>query len=43
MSYDEEEDLMMDDDLENEDEPLDLPDESFDEPEEEEDPDNRYH
>jgi hypothetical protein len=44
MSYDEDDDLSMEDDLENEDEPFDLPEDM--EPvdaEDDYDPDSRYH
>jgi hypothetical protein len=45
MSYDEEDELMMSDDVDSEDEPLDLSeDEPLEVPEEEDyDPDDRYH
>lgn len=43
MSYDEENDLMVNDDLESEEELLDLPEEPLDIENEEDDPDNRYH
>ncbi len=44
MSYDEEDELMANDDLESEEEPLDLPEEPLEDSDEEEfDPDSRYH
>jgi hypothetical protein len=46
MSYDDEEkdSLMMDGDVENEDEPLEIPEEPLEVPDDEEfDPDSRYH